>query len=231
MCLNNPAILITAEIDESLLHELTSKGFKTDIIPFIKIETLRSKQLQAQIENVIKQNATVVFTSSNAVEAIGDYIGDKKLSWKIYCIGNTTKNSVAKYFGKNSIKATADNAAALAEKLISYKEKHVFFLCGDKRRDELPDLVSRNNIIVNEIEVYTTLILQHKIEKDYDAVLFFSPSAVQGFFKNNVVKEKTVLFAIGNTTADEIKKFSGNKIVVSNKPGKKELVENVIEFL
>jgi uroporphyrinogen-III synthase len=231
MCLNNPAILITAEINESLLHELTSQGFKADIIPFIKIEIVRSKQLQEQIENILKENAVIVFTSSNAVEAVGDYIQNKKLSWEIYCIGNTTKNSVIKYFGDNAVEATANNAAALAEKLISDKEKHVYFFCGDKRRDELPDLLSRHNIIVNEIEVYTTIIHQHKIEKDYDAVLFFSPSAVQGFFKNNVIKEKTVLFAIGNTTADEIKKFSGNKIVVTNKPGKKELVENVIKFL
>ena len=66
--------------------------------------------------------------------------------------------------------------------------------------------------------------------KDYDAVVFFSPSAVEGFFKNNSLNDKTVLFAIGNTTAEEIKKYSGNKIVISDKPGKKEVIEKVIRF-
>src|SRR4051812_736430 len=121
MCLNNPAILITAEINESLLTELISREFKTEIIPFIKIEIIRSKQLQAQIETILKQNATLVFTSNHGVEAIGEYVSNIKTGQKVYCIGNTTRNSVVKYFGNKSVKATADDATALAEKIISNK--------------------------------------------------------------------------------------------------------------
>lgn len=43
------------------------------------------------------------------------------------------------------------------------------------------------------------------------------------FFKINVVPRHTVLFAIGNTTADEIKKYSGNRIEISNEADKKSL--------
>ncbi|MEO8712994.1 MAG: uroporphyrinogen-III synthase, partial [Parafilimonas sp.] len=106
----------------------------------------------------------------------------------------------------------------------------LYFFCGDKRRDELPELLLQNNIAVNEVEVYTTTIFPHTVEKDYDGILFFSPSAVEGFFENNSVPENSILFAIGNTTAEEIKKFTNNKIVVSVKPGKQNLFEKMIEY-
>lgn len=230
MCLNNPSVLITAEINKSLLDEMILKGIEVDVIPFIQTQIIRTKQLQTQIENVLTRNATVVFSSKNAVEAVAECIRTKKPIWKVYCIGKTTSSLVKQFFGEDVVTVTADNAITLAERIILNKEQEVYFFCGDKRRDELPDLLKQNNILVNEIEVYTTTILQHKLEKDYNAVLFFSPSALQGFFKKNSVKDGAVLFAIGNTTAEEIKKFSSNMIIVSDKPNKKELIEKTIGF-
>jgi uroporphyrinogen-III synthase len=230
MHLNNPAILITREVNESLLLHAISKGINVDIIPFIKTEIIRTKDIQHQIENVLALNATVVFTSRNAVEAVAEYSNDIKPFWKIYCIGNTTRILVEKYLGKEFIAAVADDAKVLAKKIIRDKSiTEVYFFCGDKRRDELPEFLKENNIVVNEVEVYTTTILKHTIEKNYDGILFFSPTAVNGFFENNKVNNKTILFAIGNTTAEQIKKFTSNKIVVGDKPGKENLVEKVIK--
>ena len=228
---NDPTILITREIDESLLNELASNGITADVIPFIHTEIIRERKVQAQIENVLKLQTTVVFTSINAVEAVSEHLHNKKPNWKIYCTGNTTRLSVEKSFGKESVSATAEDATVLAGKIIADKlTSEVYFFCGDKKRNELPGLLKENNIRVTEIEVYRTTINHHKAEKEYDAILFFSPSAVNGFFENNSIKEKTVLFAIGNTTAEEIKKFAENEIVVSDMPGKKELIEKMILF-
>ena len=227
----NPTILITGEIKESLLNKMISKGISADVIPFIKTAIIQTKKIQQQIENILTLNTTVVFTSKNAVEPVSEYLQNKKPNWKIYCIGNTTRMLIEKYFGKGSIVSIADDATALAKKIIADKKAtEIYFFCGDKRRDELPELLSKNNIAVNEVEVYTTTILHHTIKKDYDGILFFSPSAVEGFFENNTVNKRSILFAIGNTTAEEIKKFTENNIVVSNKPDKKELLEKMIEF-
>ena len=227
----NPTILITGEIDNALLNETISKGFIVDVIPFIKTETITTIEVKQAIEKVLQLDATVVFTSGNAVEAVSKKLQYKKPNWKIYCIGNTTKDLVEKLVGKESIVAIANNAAELAEKIIANKlDKEVYFFCGDKKRDELPALLQENNIAVNEIEVYTTTILHHIIQKQYDAILFFSPSAMEGFFTKNDIDERTILFAIGNTTANEIKKFSKNEIVVNDKPGKKELIEKVVAY-
>ena len=104
------------------------------------------------------------------------------------------------------------------------------FFCGDERRDELPDILKQHDIDVNEIVVYQTVEVPRKITKKYFGILFFSPSAVRSIFKLNKLGEKTIPFAIGNTTANEIKKFSNNKIIISNEPGKENLNQKMMEY-
>lgn len=176
-------------------------------------------------------SAAVVFTSMNAVEAVADELQEQQPDWRIYSIGNTTQKLAKKYFGEHSIAGTANSAAELAELIVEegYDEEVIFF-CGDQRRDELPDILRNNDIEVNEIVVYETVAVPHKVEKQYHGILFFSPSAVESFFSNNKVKESTVLFAIGNTTAKAIKKFSNNKIIISNEPGKDSLFQKMMEY-
>ncbi|MEO8713288.1 MAG: uroporphyrinogen-III synthase, partial [Parafilimonas sp.] len=138
---NNPTILITGEINESLLNKMNSKGINGDVIPFIKTEIIQTKKNQQQIENILTRSTIVVFTSKNAVEAVSKYVQNKKPDWKIYCIGNTTRILIEKYFGKESIASIADDATALAKKIIADKKiNEIYFFCGDKRRDELPEL-------------------------------------------------------------------------------------------
>jgi uroporphyrinogen-III synthase len=227
---NDPTILITADVDQSLLNEMTFRGFVVDVIPFIKTESIQTEKVQQTVESVSILNATVVFTSSNAVEAVHYQTQNRKVNWRIYCVGNATKSLIEKLFIHSTVIAMADNAAKLSQEIIADKENitELYFFCGDKRRNELPLLLAQNNIALHEIEVYATTILQHKLSKHYDGILFFSPSAVDGFFSRNTVEDDTVLFAIGNTTADEIKKHSNNKIIIANKPGKKEMIEKII---
>ncbi|MEP6751042.1 MAG: uroporphyrinogen-III synthase, partial [Bacteroidota bacterium] len=57
-----------------------------------------------------------------------------------------------------------------------------------------------------------------------------SPSAVTSFFSKNKVSNQTTLFAIGNTTASAIKKHATTSIIISDKPGKENLVEKAINY-
>jgi len=229
---NSPIILITAEISDSLCRHITKGKMHADVIPFIQTKTIQTKEVQQEVEHISRLNTTVIFTSRNAIEAICEHLQNTKPAWKIFSVGNSTSALAKKIFTEEAIIGEADNARALAEKIIQHKSfiDKVYFFCGDKRRDELPVLLTENNIAVNEVEVYTTTTFQHKIKKDYDGILFFSPSAVKGFFENNSADENTVLFAIGNTTAEEIKTFSTNKIIISDQPGKQYLINKVIAY-
>jgi uroporphyrinogen-III synthase len=227
---NKISILSTRSLDVELIRDAEAKEILVDVLPFIKTESISSDTLQRKIHDAWAGPTTIVFTSANAVEAIASKIKDQKTKSKIFCIGYGTRRSVEKYFGEGSIAGVANNAKELAEAILRTNVSDVIFFCGDQRRDELPDQLKKNNIEVTEIVVYKTILTPQKTEKEYDGILFFSPSAVKSFFQLNKVPGQTVLFAIGNTTANEIKRFSKNKIMVSDVPTKETLIDNVISY-
>ncbi len=228
---NNIQVLCTRPVAAELLQKAAAQGIEIDMLSFIETEPIESVEVQQEIENVLNLCATVVFTSMNAVEAVAEFLIDEQPDWKIYCIGNTTRQLVKKYFGEHSIAGTADSAAALAEVIIEDdRAEEVYFFCGQQRREELPQILQQNNIGLHEIVVYQTMTVPHKISKDYAGILFFSPSAADSFFLVNKATEKTIFFAIGETTADAIKKYTGNKIILADEPGKDELLRNMMEF-
>ena len=234
---NKITILSTRAIDEASVKDARSKNIFIDVLPFIRIELISSVEIQQEIEQALPLLVTVVFTSVNAVEAVAAQLDGQKPAWQIFCIGYATRQLAEKYFEKDLISATADSANELAEVIINTGINEIIFFCGDQRRNELPDWLRKNNIEVNEIVVYQTIATPRKIEKKYNGVLFFSPSAVQSFFQTNQLDDQIVLFTIGNTTANEIKKYlpageagSRHKIVVSDVPDKKNLFEKVSSY-
>jgi uroporphyrinogen-III synthase len=223
-------VLSTRPLAGEIIEAAFSKGIDLAIKSFIKTEPIENVEVQQEIEHALTLVTTVVFTSMNAVEAVAEFILEELPTWKIYCIGNTTKQLVEKYFGKTSIAGFADNATSLAVTIVADEPAEVTFFCGNQRRDELPEILRSNDIEVDEIVVYETISLPQKINEEYHGILFFSPSAVQSFFIVNKLGSLTVLFAIGETTAAEIKKFTTNTIIVSDEPGKENLAEKMIEY-
>ncbi|OQP58567.1 uroporphyrinogen-III synthase [Niastella populi] len=228
---NRIAILSTRPLEKALLEAAKAKDIGIDIVSFIDTTPIQTSGIKEEIGKALKQPAAVVFTSMNAVNTVAAYINGLTPNWKIFCIGHTTRQLAAKYFGEQSIHTIGNNASELADKMINDKSlKQVVFFCGDQRREELPGKLRQNGITVQEVIVYHTISTPHKIEKAYDGILFYSPSAVQSFFYANAVPPDTVLFAIGQTTADAIKSFSSNTIIESDRPGKDELVNKMFQF-
>jgi uroporphyrinogen-III synthase len=228
---NRIHILCTRPLNDTLTGEAKQAGIDIDELSFIETEPIQSIAVQQEIEQALLQTTTVVFTSMNAAEAVAFYQEEIQPTWEIYCIGTTTKKLVEKYFGKEKIAGTANDAASLAELIAADRfTDEVIFFCGDQRRDELPAILTSHDIEVNEIVVYQTIAVPHKIDKVYHGILFFSPSAVASFFQINKLPATTILFAIGNTTASEIKKYTNNTIIISDEPGKENLVSKMIEY-
>lgn len=224
-------ILSTRPIDPSLIETAGLKGIFIEVRSFIETIPVQSAGLVQEIENALCKSATVVFTSMNAVDAVAKHLNGRTPQWNIYSIGTTTDQLIKKYFGEGLITGTAYNAADLAALIVEDRFiDEVIFFCGNQRRNELPNMLRNNDIIVHETEVYKTIAVTHQINQAFNGILFFSPSAVESFFSNNSLNEQTILFAIGNTTADAIKQFTSNKIIISATPGKENLAEQMIEY-
>jgi uroporphyrinogen-III synthase len=224
-------ILCTRTVSQELIERAIEAGIALEVVPFIETESIKSIEVQQEIEQALLQSATVVFTSGNAVEAVAAELEGLEPEWEIYCLGRSTMELVTRYFGFEKIAGFADSALELAESIKTTSDAYeVIFFCGDLRRPELQDNLHEKGIEVNEIVVYQTILLPQKLKKIYDGVLFFSPSAVNSFFELNKISDKSIFFAIGKTTASAIKRHTKNKVIVSDEPTKENVVEMAIEY-
>ncbi|WP_299121033.1 hydroxymethylbilane synthase [uncultured Winogradskyella sp.] len=183
----------------------------------ISLNRLSKSLIRNEIQNVI-------ITSKNAVEALLTNFSAPELQFKnIYCVGRRTKRMVEKRIGK--VAHTEANAKKLAEYLVEYIDgTEVTYFCSDLRLDDLPNILTENKITVNEIEAYQTKFDADKIESNLDGIMFYSPSTVESFLKQN--KANGIAFCIGETTAKEAKKYFEDVRVA-----KVPTVESVIELV
>ncbi len=227
-----PTLLSTRPLPNDLIQSAAGKGVEISVLSFIDTHPIKTTEVIEEIEQSLLMNATVVFTSMNAVEAVAEYLDGHQPDWQVYCIGNTTRELVEIFFGDQSIAGTAESAIALADRIIEDGlADEVLFFCGDHRRPELPDMLFAAGILVTEIIVYETVPTPHKLTDQFAGVLFYSPSAVDSFFSANTLPENALAFAIGTTTAAAIQKHCRNKIITSELPGKESLVNKAIEIL
>src|SRR5580704_15449832 len=193
---DKPTILSTLALTPELVDQAAQLGIIIENISFIETTPIINDGLETNIKEFYQKRIVAVFTSMRAVEAVIGFLTDIRPDWRIFCIGFATKELIKHHFGENSIIGTADSATALADVVLSKGEtSSVIFFCGDKRRDELPVQLRKHNIEVREMEVYRTLTTAQKVQKHYDAILFYSPSGVIGFFMSNTIFKETVLFA------------------------------------
>lgn len=217
-------------INESLTPTTGPDKSRVDVIPFIKIDLNTDEDTRGQIQACARQELIAVFTSANAVKAVTAALQNRP-DWKIYCVGSETKKCVASFFGEPAILDFAGNAEGLSEKIIQQRLlKEAVFFCGDQRRDLLPDKLRAHGIRLRELVVYQTKLTPRRVTKSYDAILFFSPTAVQSFFSLNTPSSKTILFALGETTAASIRSASDNEVRLCPKPDKRALLQMAVEY-
>ncbi|MBN4058058.1 hydroxymethylbilane synthase [Olleya sp. AH-315-K02] len=199
--------------------ELFHNDIKVESSDFIQINTNRIKPyiLKSEIKNVI-------ITSKNAVESIITNISAEELKFKnIYCVGRRTKRLVEKKIGK--VAHSEPNAKKLADYLVEYIEgTEVTYFCSNLRLEDLPNILTKNNIIVNEVDAYSAKFASVKIDKKVQGIMFYSPSTIKCYLlENNADK---IAFCIGETTATEAQKHFKDVRVA-----KVPTIESVIELV
>lgn len=215
-----PTVLSTKKLKENQRSLLLNAAISLVEYNAIKIEFVPFK-VPSNIENAI-------FTSQNAVKAIQD---SRTKIQDCFCVGKKTK-LLLQESGLNVIKMT-EYASELADYLVkNHKNDSFHFFCGNIRSDEIPSKLKENNITFEEIEVYKTTLNPKKFERQFDAVLFFSPSGVRSFCeeRSNLTDNKAIFVCIGTTTASEAKKYTEN-VVVSNTTTAESVIAKAVKTL
>jgi len=172
-------------------------------------------------------NDNLIFTSQNAVHSVlSDPKSEQLKSKNVFCVGLKTKILLSES-GFNVVAYTG-YASDLAEiiTLIYGRESYTFF-SGNLRRETLPQALKEADVKFNEINVYDTSLTPQKIKTAVDAILFFSPSGVESYLKENTIKKETC-FCIGETTAETLHKITKN-IIIADQPTVEDVIEDVIE--
>jgi uroporphyrinogen-III synthase len=174
-------------------------------------------------------NQNLIFSSQNAILSLMEQPDWEKLQSKtVFCVGLKSKELLEK--NGFTVAVYMDYASELAEiiTLIYNKESFTFF-SGNLRKETLPQALKAAAVKFNEIETYQTKLTPFKISKEekFDGILFFSPSAVESYLKDNKIKNE-ICFCIGETTASSLEKITRN-IIVADQPSVENLIEVVIE--
>lgn len=207
-------IISTKKLLSNQKQYLLNAGFSVIESDFIKTEDL---DFSTKI-----LHDSLIFTSQNAVHSVLKHPDLKILQQKeVFCVGLKTK-ALLEANGFNVIAYTG-YAADLAEIItLVYPKRTYTFFSGNLRRDTLPDTFQEAGIVFNEITVYTTSLTPHKIDSKANGLLFYSPSGVVSYLKDNPITDE-ICFCIGTTTAEALLNVTKN-IVIANQP----TIENTI---
>lgn len=211
---NKICVLSTKKLQSNQKQFLLNAGFSVIEADFIKISTL-----PFQIKN---KPTLLLFTSQNGVKSVleNDKVDELKQIPSI-CVGSKTRKLLEDNgFIVLATKEYAEELAPIIQK--EFSKEHIAFFAGNLRRNVLPDAMNRASIAFDEYVVYQNEESSVKIEAKTNALLFFSPSGIHSYLKQNTI-DNQMCFCIGTTTADALQGVTKN-IVIANQ----QTVENVI---
>lgn len=205
-------ILFTKNIDSSFVSRELGEDFTVDCIEVIKTTPLK-------IQPFDLKNYSLIFTSVNGVDAFfkNHFKPNEKFTAKnynkIYCVGEKTKKELRKHgFGTFKV---LKNAEILSKFITSHCQHESFIhFCGNMALDVLDKNLPLQNIKYKKVIIYHTEEIYPTITEKYHAAVFFSPSGVRSFAKQNSFDDM-MLFSIGETTSGELRKYTSKPIFTS----------------
>ncbi|KIA97698.1 uroporphyrinogen III synthase [Flavobacterium sp. KMS] len=210
-------------LSTKVLSSIQKQELQKANIDVVEANFIETQNKPFKIQDI---NQNLIFTSQNAVHSIlSDPKSEELKSKNVFCVGLKTKILLSES-GFNVVAYTG-YAADLAEiiTLIYSNESYTFF-SGNLRRETLPKALKDAGVKLNEINVYETTLTPQKINSVVDGILFYSPSGIESYLKENTIKNEKC-FCIGETTAEALEKITKN-IIIADQPTVEDVLEDVI---
>lgn len=216
-------ILFTKELDANQLKKSLAENLDFEISSALRIEIYPKEKFTPKIN---PNTHKFIVSSQNSVKAIEGL----KLEGEFYVVGKNTAGKLKESGFK--VIHFENYASELAEYILKNEKPQSWnFLCGNNRRETLFERLIPNGHLLNEIICYDSIPNSFQIDSNrFEGFAFFSPLAVKTYFSNNSVPENSVIFSIGNTTTEEIKKHTKNKIITAETPLLEKVVKKINEY-
>lgn len=222
--------------DESDAYEaaLAEAGYRAISIPVLHFEMVNQNDLREALEHPQSYDG-LIFTSPRAVEAMAGampWLPTENVLWHmkpIFAVGPKTASELRR-IGFEPTGEDSGTAAMLFEHIAASRfARPLLFLCGNRRRADLPDALRAADIKFDELCVYEThplTDLEFSAHPAPDWVVFFSPSGVDAVLEDGRLDLSSVrIAAIGETTADALRGFEIEAI--ARRPTPDSLVEAI----
>ena len=212
--MKNKRILSTKILNKDELNQLDLGLHEVEEWNFIKAEP---KKFSIKLNEEI-----LIFSSQNAVNSF--FSQHKKIiSRNCICVGEKTKELLEKKKQNviNFFTSSKDMVKFLERNLLG--KKFIFFT-GNQRMNNIENFFDNQNDNFKVVEIYKSYC-NSKSFKNFNIALFFSPSGVRCFAELNSF-ENIECFAIGKSTANELKNYTKN-IHIAKKPTISNLIEKV----
>lgn len=230
-------LLSTRAIPDHLVRLAETAGIRLEVVPFITVKPSLGPEAEADIRRIAAlEHAAVVFTSKHAVTVVAESLKKigvvaEETGWELWCVSPVTAQIAAAHFSRQTIHPGGAYASDVAAQILARPAiREVYFFCGQKRRDTLKEQLTQKGVAVHEIVVYETLLTPQTIDRAYEGILFFSPSAVESFFLQNTRPAGTIYFAIGRTTAAALGERAADPVVISPATEADSLVQTAIAY-
>ena len=230
-------VVVTRPKEDSihLIENLIKSGHMVTHLPVIKIEKLKSKNID------LLNYQAVIFTSSNAIKFMNIEKFNSKI--KCFCVGKTTEFAAKKigFLNTYTSEGTVDSLIEIIIRTLNNKSEKLLYLSSEFISKDLDkDLISAG-YIVDRISNYTTIPIE-EIEKktlDFfekkppDVIFIYSSKSAKNLFNLinkysllNVVTQSN-LMCISEKVLLILKQIKWKKVFVFS-PGEEEFLLNKI---
>jgi len=216
-------VLITRPLNDAQSKFAEKLGLRLIIREAI---TIRFPDVKDTVAKTVSAhpNSPWIFTSQNAVEAVTRVLNsDIQLPQppEVFAVGDKTKEILQKLGIQAKVPGENQHAEGLSRLILTESHSDTFiYFCGNRTLRTIQKELKEQERTVIETEVYETVLLPVELPGEpVEAILFYSPSAVEAFAKSAGFSGKLPhLFAIGPTTARALQKRTRQHIFVSPKP-------------
>jgi uroporphyrinogen-III synthase len=166
-------------------------GLKIDFKPFIHVEGVSVREFRQQKINIPDYTA-IIFTSRTAVDHFFRICEEMRITipdtMKYFCVTESTAFYLQKYvvYRKRKIFYGNNSFDDLMEFIQKHKEEHYFLPLSDPHKPEIPKTLEKHKIKFTKGIISRTVSSDMKSTsiKDYEVVVFFSPSGIRSLKDN-----------------------------------------------
>lgn len=236
----NPLVYLLREAEESDPYEesLEAAGFRARSFPVLAFRLVRQEELREALGHPSAYSG-LILTSPRAVEALSEamvWLPHQQPAWHakhVFAVGPCTAAALEEIgfepegeeSGSGGLLAAYISQRVQAEGL----EEPLLFLCGSRRREELPEHLQKEGIPFEELCVYETLLrtdlgFPDRVVPDW--VVFFSPSGVEAARQAQGLDWSAVRrAALGPTTAAALEEAGWKPQAVAAEPTPEALAD------